>query len=325
MVVIVAVALLAAAGFAALFGRPRRDSIVEHQRAIETLREIAERTRETPERTSPDGHYPTDHVQFCSEPSPGRGHPRRPPVRQVRKNSPTRRSRPDYSSRPTVAHLPTIGPAAAAAEQPPPAWAPPASAPLAHFDSEDDGAPEHGATTTEVRRPPGVPTNRFGSARRAFAGVAVLAAIAASAFAAIHSPGSSHHATNDPRTARVLRSTSTSRTSASRPSTTTTTTTVPRSLLQPVVTAGGNGTIQVAFPVTVTLRATSNCWVLANDPADQTLYTGTLRPGQQQQIQASGIFDLRLGNSTGILISVNNIPLTLTGIASTATLTFAAT
>ncbi len=48
MVVIVAVALLASVGIAALFGRPRRDSIVEHQRAIETLREIAERTRETP-------------------------------------------------------------------------------------------------------------------------------------------------------------------------------------------------------------------------------------------------------------------------------------
>ncbi|MGO9874531.1 MAG: DUF4115 domain-containing protein [Acidimicrobiia bacterium] len=88
---------------------------------------------------------------------------------------------------------------------------------------------------------------------------------------------------------------------------------------------GGNATIHVAFPVTLTLRATSACWVLASDPAGQTLYTGTLRPGQQQQLQANGIFDVRLGNSTGIVISVNNIPLTLTGIANTATLTFAPT
>jgi len=43
VVVIVAVVVLASVGFAALLGRPRHDSIAEHRRAIETLRDIAER------------------------------------------------------------------------------------------------------------------------------------------------------------------------------------------------------------------------------------------------------------------------------------------
>jgi len=81
----------------------------------------------------------------------------------------------------------------------------------------------------------------------------------------------------------------------------------------------------VTFPVTLTLRTTHACWVLASSQDGQTLYTGTLQSGQQQQIPATAPFALRLGNSAGIAVFVNNLPVSLTGVAQTTTLTFAGT
>jgi hypothetical protein len=111
VVVIVSVVILAAVVLvAAWLARPRHDSVVEHQRALQTLREIAERPREAPERSAPDGRYPTDHVQLLAAPPDSGKRRARPPARSARAK-PSRRARTDYSSRPTIAYLPTIGPA----------------------------------------------------------------------------------------------------------------------------------------------------------------------------------------------------------------------
>jgi hypothetical protein len=317
VVVIVAVVVLASVGFAALLGRPRHDSIAEHQRAIETLRDIAERVREAPERVVHDGLDSTDHVQLFLEPPDGRARRARTSTRSGARHASPRRPRPDYSSRPTVASLPTLGP------PPRPGNFPPSSPRTSDGDGPHAGNTPVPATKFEARRSVDAPGIRFGSARRTFAGVAVLTAIVASAVAATHLSGSSRHI-HTPRAALTRRRTSTHRTSAAGPSTTTTTTSR-QSVVQPALTAGGNATLNVTFPVTLTLRATHPCWVLASSQAGQTLYTGTLQPGQQQQIPASAAFALRLGNSAGIAVFVNNLPVALTGVANTATLTFAGT
>jgi len=110
VVVVGVVALLVAAGVVTWFWRPRRNSLLEHHRAIETLREIAEHPVAVSEPATPHPHYPTDHVLLLPEPSDRVGRDRR--------RSPSGRGagslRPvdaDYSSRPTIARLPTIGPA----------------------------------------------------------------------------------------------------------------------------------------------------------------------------------------------------------------------
>jgi hypothetical protein len=109
VVVVGVVALLVAAGVVTWFSRPRHNSLLEHHRAIETLREIAEHPVAAAEPATPHPHYPTDHVLLLPEPSDRVGRDRR--------RSPSGRAgslRPvdaDYSSRPTIARLPTIGPA----------------------------------------------------------------------------------------------------------------------------------------------------------------------------------------------------------------------
>jgi hypothetical protein len=103
------IAILVALCVTIWFGRPRRDSILDHRRAIETLREIAERPRVVPEAASGVPHYPTDHVQFLPEPPAHVGRDRR--SSSFRTAHPARPLDMDYSSRPTIARLPTIGPA----------------------------------------------------------------------------------------------------------------------------------------------------------------------------------------------------------------------
>jgi len=104
------IALLVALGVTLWFSRPRHDSILDHRRAIETLREIAEHPHAVPEPGSVDPHYPTDHVQFLSEPPAQIGRDRRP-ASSHRGPASGRPVDVDYSLRPTIACLPTIGPA----------------------------------------------------------------------------------------------------------------------------------------------------------------------------------------------------------------------
>jgi len=314
VVVIVAVVVLASVGFAALLGRPRHDSIAEHRRAIETLRDIAERAHEAPEVIH-DGLDPTDHVQLFSEPPDGRVRRARSSRGSGSHGSP-RRPRPDYSSRPTVANLPTIGSRAR------PGMLAPSSPRESDGDgSQSDSTPERLPTTIATRRFVAASGNRFGPARRTIAGVAVLAAIVASAVAATHISGSSRHVQTR-RAAPTRRKPPTPPTSTSRPSATTT---GRQNVMHPVVTATGNANLNVSFPVTLTLRATQPCWVLVSGQAGPTLYTATLQPGQQQQIAVSAAFALRLGNSAGITVFVNNVPVALSGLPNTATLIFAGT
>lgn len=309
--VIVAIVLLAAAALYAWFGRARPDSIVEHQRVIETLRDIADQPHDPPERAAGDDRSSTEHVLLLPESADGQATPPPAPTRRTHPDSPTRRAGDDYSSRPTVAHLPTIGPAFPADR---PQAAPGAAPPLDRDADAIDLIGSRFQASSSVRRLLTGP-----SRRRVIAGVAVAAAIVTSAFAAIDRPATSRASAR----LRARPVATNSRPKTPRPATSATTSTTSPAVTQPVVTAGGDATVSVAFPATFTLRATSPCWVLASAPSGLTLYAGTLQPGQQQQINATGPFVVRLGNTAGIAISVGDTLVNLTGIAKTANLTIA--
>jgi Domain of unknown function (DUF4115) len=161
------------------------------------------------------------------------------------------------------------------------------------------------------------------STRRAIAGIAVLAAVGVAAFAAVDRPGASPHGLSPARTevAAGARPTRPRPTATTAPVTTTTTSpAVPRV----VVSAAGNATVAVAFPVTLTIRATAPCWVQASDESGRVVYQATLQPGQEQEIPAGGPLVVRLGNTTAVEVSVGDARLALTGIGNTADLTLAA-
>jgi len=99
-------ALAVIVSLAAVRHRARPDSITEHQRAIETLREIAEHPSEAPRPEQPDRRYATDHIRFVAE-APEKRRPRRKPRRTAAHR---RQTRTDSESRPTVATLPTTQP-----------------------------------------------------------------------------------------------------------------------------------------------------------------------------------------------------------------------
>jgi hypothetical protein len=173
---------------------------------------------------------------------------------------------------------------------------------------------------------PAFVTTGFGamvSTRRAIAGVAVLAAVGVAAFAAVDRPGPSPHGLSPARTELAARAGPT----RPRPTATTapaTTTTTSPAVPHAVVSAAGNATVAVAFPVTLTIRATAACWLQASDESGRVVYQGTLQPGQQQEIPAGGPLVVRLGNTTGVAVSVGDTLLALTGIGNTAELTLAA-
>ena len=166
-------------------------------------------------------------------------------------------------------------------------------------------------------------TTGFGamvSTRRAIAAVAVLAAVAVATFAAVDRPGSPPHGLAPARNELAAQA----RPTRPRPTATTapvTTATNSRAVPHTVVSAGGNATVMVAFPVTLTIHATAACWVQASDESGRVLSRGTLQPGEQQQIPAGGPLVVRLGNTAGVAVSVDNARLALTGIGNTADLT----
>jgi hypothetical protein len=164
------------------------------------------------------------------------------------------------------------------------------------------------------------------STRRAIAGIAVLAAVGVAAFAAVDRPGASPHGLSPARTelAAGARPTRPRPTATTAPVTTTTTTTTSPAAPSVVVSTAGNATVAVAFPVTLTIRATAPCWVQASDESGRVVYQATLQPGQQQEIPAGGPLVVRLGNTTAVEVSVGDARLALTGIGNTADLTLAA-
>ena len=78
----------------------------------------------------------------------------------------------------------------------------------------------------------------------------------------------------------------------------------------------------VAVPYTLTLTASGTCWVSVQSDTGQTLYEGTLQPGQQQHVAGGGPLTVRLGNTPAMQISVDGHALTLEGVANTANVRF---
>lgn len=326
VIIVVIVGLAAAVCANALYTRRNReDSLERHERALNALRDLNEHPHPEPEPIHEE--LPTDHVKILEERPQGSTPPRRRTRRPASARRMTARSRPrGFASRPTAAQLPrtpssappvpqSATPPAQADEQPePPRIAVPAT-PIVF----DDGAGERVSTPTPASLPrsrglsvPAVPRS---------VAVAVAVALVAVLIASV--------------TAFVLTDRSSSGTrgrSASPPAaiaTTTTTppptvtTTVPKPTAQFTASASGNGTVTVAVPFTLTLTATNaSCWVSVDDASGHNVFSGTLKPGEQQQVPGTGPLTVRLGNSPAIQMSVNGAPLSLAGVANTANVQF---
>jgi hypothetical protein len=75
----------------------------------------------------------------------------------------------------------------------------------------------------------------------------------------------------------------------------------------------------------MTLHATGTCWVEITDPTGRSLFTGTLRSGQDQLIPSRGPIVVRLGYTPAITIAVDGVDLDLSGLAQTTSINFQST
>jgi hypothetical protein len=75
----------------------------------------------------------------------------------------------------------------------------------------------------------------------------------------------------------------------------------------------------------MTLHATGTCWVEITDPTGRSLFTGTLRSGQNQLIPSRGPIVVRLGYTPAITIAVDGVDLDLSGLAQTTSINFQST
>jgi hypothetical protein len=319
VIIVVIVGLAAAACANALYTRRNReDSLERHERALNALRELNEHPHPEPEPIHEE--LPTDHVKILEERPVGAMPQRRRARRAASARRMTARSRPrGVASRPTAAQLPrtpSSAPPLPPDEHPEPPRIEVPATPIVF----DDGVDEPVATPAPSRMPrarrlsvPAVPR----SVAIAVA-VALVAVLVASVTAFVVTDQSSSSGTRG-RSASPPASIKTTTTTPPP----TVTTTLPKPTAQFTASASGNGTVTVAVPFTLTLTATTaSCWVRVDDASGHTLFTGTLKPGEQQQVPGTGPLTVRLGNSPAIQMSVNGAPLNLAGVANTANVQF---
>jgi cytoskeleton protein RodZ len=148
----------------------------------------------------------------------------------------------------------------------------------------------------------------------------VVVVIAAVAIAGLGDHGGARTAPSKPPPPAVRRP-------AAAPTTTTPTpTTVAPARVTPVVSRStGGGTVSVHSPFRMTLHATGTCWVEITDPTGRSLFTGTLRSGQNQLIPSRGPIVVRLGYTPAITIAVDGVDLDLSGLAQTTSINFQST
>jgi hypothetical protein len=332
VIIVVIVALAAAACANALYSRRNReDSLERHERALNALRELNEHPPPEPGPIHED--LPTDHVKILDERPEGTTPQRRRTRRATSARRATARPRPrGFASRPTAAQLPRTPSSAPPAHQsttPPPPDEhpePPRITVPATPIVFDDGA--GGGVDDRVNGPaPSRPLTSFGKSRgpsiravpRSVA-IAAAAALVAVLIASVAAFVVTDQSSGSPKRAAPPAAAAETTTAPPRP---TTTTTAPKPTAQFTASASGNGTVTVAVPFTLMLTATNaSCWVSVDEASGHNVFTGTLKPGEQQQVPGTGPLTVRLGNSAAIQMSVNGAPLNLAGVANTANVQF---
>ena len=313
VIVVVGAILVTTASLNSLWDRRRHDSLERHEKALAALRDLAEHPRELPPEPPPQP--PTDHVHILSEPpADAAAHHRRVQKAAAARRAAERRRPRDVSTRPTAAQLPTMPTHGSLAREPSEEPAPQkvtADTMPVVIDPPPRQAPH--AAPLSARQPE--PT-RHVPARAIGAGAAALLVIVAITTAAVVAGRS-----GSPKRARgaVTPTSVPAAAPAPRP---TVAPEPPPPDIQVVASKQGNGTVTVTVPYTLTLTAGGLCWVSVTSDSGQTLYQGTLQPGQQQHVTGSGPLTVRLGNTPAMQISVNGRPLVLAGVAKTANVRF---
>jgi len=109
--------------------------------------------------------------------------------------------------------------------------------------------------------------------------------------------------------------------------TTVTTTTLPAAFA-PTGTTATTATYAAPAPTfSLTVGATTgSCWVLVSDVSSgKTLFTGTLTPGQQQSVQATGTTTIEIGAPSVVAVTLDHTPVTIPALYQTPfTMTLAA-
>jgi hypothetical protein len=318
VIIVIIVGLAAAACANALYSRRNRDDSLErHERALNALRDLAEHPH--PEPAPLHEEMPTDHVRILDERPEGTVPQRRRTRRAASARRTTARARPrgGIADRPTAAHLPRT-PSSSSREhetreyetpEPPRIVVP--AVPLVFDDGVDDAPQADFEAPSSRLRLPAVPRS---------AAVAVGAALVAVLVATVTAFVITQNNSSSPRRAASSQNAVETTTTTPPP---TTTTTLPKPNAQFVVSSGGNGTVTVTVPYTLTLTVTgASCWVSVEDSSGKTVFTGTLKSGEQQQVPGSGPLTVRLGNTAAIQMSVNGAPLNMTGVAQTANVQF---
>ena len=319
VIIVIVVALAAAACANALYSRRNRDDSLErHERALNALRDLNEHPH--PEPAPLHEELPTDHVRILDERPEGTAPQRRRTRRaaSARRTSARTRPRGGVADRPTAAQLPrtpTSSPAPPPeheAPEPPRIVVP--AAPIVFDDGVDvPDVVDLPPADFPARSPLRLPT----VSRSVVVAVAaaVVAVVIATVTAVVITDNSS-----SPRPAAAPPATIEPTTTTPPP---TVTTTIAKPSAQFTASSGGNGTVTVTVPYTLTLTVTGpRCWVSVEDSSGTTVFTGTLKSGEQQQVPGSGPLTVRLGNTAAIQMSVNGAPLNMAGVAQTANVQF---
>lgn len=302
-----------------LFGRDKVPPMERHFRALEALRDLAEQPRPAIADHVAPREPSTDHVRILADPPAGaRAHRRAPARRTTGRTTRTTRSRSRSGraakagsgvplpsiERPTI----EIRPSSGALEAP----------------AVVEARPARGATTSRSARASRFIHDRvaaFSSPAAAAIGAGtVVVVIAAVAMAGLGDHGGAHAAPPKTPTPSVRRR-------APAPTTTTRTppTVAPARVARVVSRSTGGATVSVHSPFRMTLHATGTCWVEITDSTGRSLFTGTLRSGQNQLIPSRGPIVVRLGYTPAITIAVDGVDLDLSGLAQTTSINFQST
>jgi hypothetical protein len=322
VIVVVGAILVTTASVNTLWDRRRHGSLERHEKALAALRDLAEHPRELPPEPPPP--TPTDHVHILSEPpADAAAHRRRVQKAAAARKALERRRPRDVATRPTAAHLPTMPMHAPEAPPAPPdpgkAKPPKVSADTMPVFIDPPTPPEPrvapapaSAATPKASRTRTVPARAVVATAAA---LVLIAGITSVAVLAGRPSGTKHAAPPPPPT-------SVPTVAARTPKPTVAPAPPPPPAPVVVAAAQGDGTVTVNVPYTLTLTASGLCWVSVQSDTGQTLYEGTLQPGQQQRVSGGGPLTVRLGNTPAMQISVDGRALTLAGVAKTANVRF---
>ena len=323
VIVVVAGLLLIAAIVNRMAARDRTPPLERHERALAALAELATQPRPSVPAT-PGAELPSGHIRILDSAPPASARKRttRRPAAAKRRTPATRARtrRPNSTSPPPIEDpaRPTIhiGFAEPIDEPTPDRAEPPTPVPA---------EPVVVAATSAAPAPPAATPLALGPTRRRrhlhppATRAAVVAAVVVGGGAlgmALAAGGNNGRGTgNTPR--------------AVAPVTATVSTTLPPPTTPPVQLAAhvetlptGDANVSVPGPFTLALHATGMCWVQVSGANGQTLFTGTLYPGQNQQVSGAAPLVVRLGNTPGMTLAVNGAALDLSGVAKTANVRF---